>query len=113
MVVALAHGIQRTAIESAILGAVTWYVYLARCADQSLYCGIARNVAARIAAHDAGKGARYTRGRGPLVVLLKRRCPSKGRALRIEYAIKQLTPAQKRALVVEPSRIASIVRQLT
>ena len=51
-----------------------WYVYLVRCADGTLYCGIARDVAARIRAHDAGKGARYTRGRGPLTLLLTRRC---------------------------------------
>jgi putative endonuclease len=67
-----------------------WYVYLARCADGTLYCGIARDVAARIAAHDAGTGARYTRGRGPLTVLVVQRCHSKGRALRLEHAVKQL-----------------------
>jgi putative endonuclease len=78
---------------------MTWYVYLARCADDTLYCGIARDVAKRIAAHDAGTGARYTRGRGPLRVLLIRRCRDKGRALRLEYAIKQLSRAQKEALV--------------
>jgi putative endonuclease len=78
---------------------VTWYVYLARCADGTLYCGIARDVAQRISQHDAGTGARYTRGRGPLRVLLVRRCRGKGRALRLEYSIKQLTRAQKEALV--------------
>jgi putative endonuclease len=77
-----------------------WYVYVARCADGSLYCGIATDVAARIAAHDAGKGARYTRGRGPLAVVLLRRCRTKGTALRVEYAFKQLTRPQKQAAVV-------------
>lgn len=84
-----------------------WYVYLARCADGTLYCGIARDVALRISAHDAGTGARYTRGRGPLRVVLVRRCRDKGRALRLEYSIKQLTRAQKEALVARPARIAA------
>jgi putative endonuclease len=91
---------------------VSWFVYLARCADESLYCGIARDVAARIAQHDAGKGARYTRGRGPLAVVLVRRCRDKGRALRLEYAIKQLTPSAKRALVDDPARLARMGRPL-
>jgi putative endonuclease len=90
---------------------VTWTVYLARCADGTLYCGIARDVTARIAAHDAGIGARYTRGRGPLVVLLLRRCRDKGRALRLEYAIKQLPRAAKEALVVTPARVEAMARR--
>jgi len=85
-----------------------WYVYVARCADGSLYCGIAQ----RIAAHDAGTGARYTRGRGPLQVVLVRRCRDHGRALRIEYAFKQLSRPQKEALVAAPAELARLVRRL-
>jgi putative endonuclease len=85
-----------------------WYVYVARCRDGTLYCGIARDVTARIAAHDAGSGARYTRGRGPLHVVLVRRCADKGRALRLEHAIKQLSRAQKEALVARPAGIARL-----
>ncbi len=77
----------------------SWFVYLARCADDTLYCGIARDVDTRIAQHDAGKGARYTRGRGPLEVLYVQRCASKGTALSLEYAIKQLTRSDKLALL--------------
>lgn len=87
-----------------------WYLYLARCADGSLYCGIARDVAARIAQHDAGKGARYTRGRGPLEVLLVRRCRDKSRALRLELAVKKLSRDEKLALVGAPSRLARMGR---
>lgn len=76
-----------------------WFVYVARCADGSLYCGIAKNVRARIAEHDAGKGAKYTRGRGPLTVCATRRCSSKGDALRLELAIKKLSRSQKEKLV--------------
>ena len=90
---------------------MTWYVYVARCADDTLYCGIARDVARRIAEHDAGTGARYTRGRGPLRVVLVRRRRDKGRALRLEYAIKQLSRAQKEALIAEPAQLAVLVRQ--
>lgn len=91
---------------------MSWFVYVARCADASLYCGIARDIAARIAEHDAGKGAKYTRGRGPLVVVLSRRCRTQGNALRIEHAFKQLTRAQKEALVIAPrARVDALARR--
>jgi len=92
---------------------MTWYVYLARCADGTLYCGIARDVAERIAAHDAGTGARYTRGRGPLRAILVRRCRDKGRALRLEYSIKQLSRAYKEAIVAEPARLERLARSVS
>ncbi len=75
-----------------------WFVYVARCADGSIYTGIARKVAERIAAHDAGKGARYTRGRGPLEVLAMRACATHGNALRLELAVKRLPRPAKEAL---------------
>jgi putative endonuclease len=89
----------------------SWFVYLARCADGTLYCGIARDVAERIAKHDAGTGAKYTRSRGPLALLLVRRCRDKGAALRLEHAIKQLPRAHKLALVERPRRIAALIRR--
>ena len=89
---------------------MSWNVYLARCADLSLYCGIARDVDARVAAHDAGTGARYTRGRGPLTVLAVRRCRDKGVALSIEHAVKQLPRTHKLALVAAPAGLAAIAR---
>jgi predicted GIY-YIG superfamily endonuclease len=67
-------------------------------------------VAARIAAHDAGKGARYTRGRGPLQLLLSRRCRDRGLALRIEHAVKRLSRAEKLALADDPNRLAPLAR---
>lgn len=77
-----------------------WFVYIARCADDTLYCGITNDLVARLAAHNAGKGARYTRTRTPIAILATRRCMTKGRALRVEYQVKQLTRAQKEQLVV-------------
>lgn len=90
----------------------TWHLYLARCADDTLYCGIARNVSERIAAHDAGKGARYTRGRGPLEVLATRRCSDHGLALRLELAVKGLTRTDKLELAASPALLTALVRRV-
>ena len=76
-----------------------WFVYVVRCGDGSLYTGIARDVPARIAAHAAGRGARYTRSRGPFELCVTRRCASKTNALRLELAIKRLTRPEKEALL--------------
>jgi putative endonuclease len=89
-----------------------WFVYVARCADGSLYTGITRDVAERIAAHDAGKGAKYTRGRGPLQVCAVRRCGSKGEALRLELAVKALPRTSKEALG-GPRRFAAFARKVS
>ena len=89
-----------------------WFVYVARCADNTLYTGIAIDVAARLTQHNAGKGARYTRGRGPLTLCAQRRCDSKGEALRLEFAIKRLRQADKEALL-RPRRLAAFARALT
>ena len=87
-----------------------WFVYIARCADDTLYTGIARDVAARLRAHDAGRGARYTRSRGPLALCGQRRCASKGDALRLELAIKRLERNEKLALL-RPRRLAAFARR--
>ncbi len=88
-----------------------WYVYLVRCKDGSLYCGIARDVAARIAQHEKGKGARYTRGRGPLSLVAKRRCGSHGEALRLELAVKAL-PRDAKERLSTPARFRALARSL-
>jgi putative endonuclease len=87
-----------------------WFVYVARCSDGTLYIGIARDVAARIAAHDAGRGARYTRGRGPLQLLAKRRCATQGDALRLELALKRLARPQKLAVAASRRKLASLAK---
>ena len=81
-----------------------------RCADDTLYCGITNDVATRIAEHDAGLGARYTRGRGPLAVVATKRFRSKSRALRVEHAVKQLSRTDK--LAVTEATLAQIARRL-
>jgi putative endonuclease len=89
-----------------------WFVYMAECADGTVYVGIARDVPARIAQHDAGRGARYTRGRGPLRVIATRACANKGDALRLEMALKRLARPEKLALESAPRRLASIAQRL-
>ena len=90
-----------------------WFVYIARCADGTLYVGVALDVAARIAAHDAGRGARYTRGRGPLRLLAKRRCMTKGDALRLELALKRLPRDEKVALASSRHKLGRFARSVT
>lgn len=75
-----------------------WYVYLIECRGGSVYTGITTDVERRYAQHVAGKGARYTRSRPPLRLLARFEYPDRAAASRAEHAIKQLTPARKRAL---------------
>jgi putative endonuclease len=89
-----------------------WFVYIARCADASLYVGVARDVRARIAAHDAGRGARYTRGRGPLDVLATRRCATHGDALRLEAALKRLRRDDKLAVAGSRRRLGALASRV-
>lgn len=76
----------------------SWYVYLIECRDGSLYTGITVDVALRYAKHVAGKGARYTRSHPPLRLLGQCAYADRAEASRVEYRIKQLSPAQKRQL---------------
>ncbi len=75
------------------------FVYILRCRDGSLYTGAAKDVAARLRKHEAGRASRYTRGRRPLTLAWSRRVRTWGAALREEHRIKQLTRSQKEALV--------------
>ena len=92
------------------VGSDPWFVYIARCSDGSLYTGVARDVEARLAAHDSGRGARYTRGRGPLALCAKAKCKSQGEALRLELAVKALSRAAKIALTTGPRRLSIFAR---
>lgn len=79
---------------------MSWFVYMLRCGDGTLYTGITDDVDRRLAAHRAGKGAKYTRGRGPLEVVYREEQPDKGSALRREMEIKRLRREQKEALFI-------------
>ncbi len=76
---------------------MAWFVYIIECRDGSLYTGIAVDVAKRYAKHVAGTGAKYTRSRPPLRLLAMMSCEDRSSALRIEYAVKQLSPHDKLA----------------
>ena len=76
-----------------------WYVYMLRCGDGTLYTGVTDDVERRLAAHRAGKGAKYTRGRGPLELVYQEQVPDKSAALRREAAIKRLRRREKERLI--------------
>lgn len=75
------------------------YVYVLSCADDTLYTGYTTDVARRVAEHDAGEGAKYTRGRTPVDLVHVESFESKSAAMSREYAIKQLSRAEKERLV--------------
>lgn len=75
------------------------YVYIVECRDGTLYTGYTTDVARRVEIHNAGKGARYTRGRTPVRLLYVETCVDKGEALRRELAIKRMSKQAKTRLV--------------
>lgn len=75
------------------------YTYILRCADDTLYCGWTNDLTSRLAAHNSGKGAKYTRGRGPVTLVYSEIFPTQGEAMRREAQIKRLPRAQKQALI--------------
>ena len=76
----------------------TWYLYLLECTDGSIYTGITVDVEARYAAHAARRGARYTRSHPPVRMLAIFEHADRASASKAEYAMKRLTPAEKRAM---------------
>ena len=74
---------------------VDWEVYLVRCADNSLYCGIAKDVKTRIALHNQGKGSKYTKSRRPVKLVASSRKMTRSDALKLEYHVKQLPINEK------------------
>lgn len=78
-----------------------FHVYLARCADGSLYAGFCADLAARETAHNAGKGAKYTRSRLPVKIVYSEECATRSDALKREYAVKSLSKEEKERLVSE------------
>lgn len=78
--------------------AQAWYVYILECADGSLYTGMTNHLTRRLAAHNAGKGAKYTKTRRPVRLRYSEELENRSLALRREAAIKKLSHAQKRAM---------------
>ena len=82
----------------------SWFVYMVRCSDNSLYSGITTDVARRVSEHngEAGgkdKGAKYTKARRPVVLVYKKKCKDRSAAGKAEAALRRLTKAEKEALV--------------
>ncbi len=81
----------------------SWYLYILRCGDGSLYTGITTDVEKRLEVHRSGKGAKYTRGRGPLALVYRERCGSHSDALKRERKIKAMSREEKLRMVEENS----------
>lgn len=76
-----------------------WTVYLARCSDDTLYCGITTDVLRRVREHNRGHGARYTRARTPIELVYAESHPDRASASQREYEIKQMSRQEKDDLV--------------
>lgn len=76
-----------------------WYLYILRCVDGTLYTGITTDVEARLEAHRSGKGAKYTRGRGPLELVYREECEDHSQALKRELAVKAMSREEKQNLI--------------
>ena len=103
--------------KSPIPAAKPWVLYVLRCKDKTLYCGITNDLARRFEQHSNGKGARYTKGRGPLKLVKSWPAESMSAALKAERAFKRLSKEAKQkklrsrsrsdaiSLLLEPSRV--------
>jgi putative endonuclease len=76
------------------------FVYIVRCSDGTLYTGYTTDVAKRVDRHNSGKGAKYTRGRGPVVPLFVWTCGTLRQALRLERTIKRMPRAHKLEMIL-------------
>lgn len=85
-----------------------WVIYIVECADRSLYTGITNDLEQRMAAHETGKGAKYTKHRRPLTLRYTETADSKGDALRREAAIKALDRATKLTLIAAHNGTSAI-----
>ncbi len=80
------------------------WAYLVRCHDGTLYAGWTTDVTARVAAHNSGKGAKYTRGRGPVALVYAEQFATKSEALRQEAALKKMSRAEKEWFIAAHKR---------
>ena len=83
------------AAPAAPVQSAPWFVYILRCADDTLYTGITTDVERRLAAHNAGRGAKYTRCRRPVAAIYTEQCAGHAEALRRERFIKRLSRREK------------------
>ncbi len=86
-----------------------WYLYIVRCRNGSLYTGIATDVERRFAEHQANKGSKYLRGRGPLKLVFKKQIGKKELALKIERLVKKLPKLKKEKLIKTDAGLEEIL----
>ena len=79
--------------------AIEWYVYILECSDKTLYCGITNDLKNRIKVHNERRGAKYTSGRTPVVLVYSEGCSTKSDALKRELQIKKMKKAGKQCLI--------------
>lgn len=84
-----------------IMSSGNHFVYILRCKDETYYTGYARDINNRLKMHEEGKGAKYTRGRGPFTIVYEEEFLSKSEALKREYEIKTLSRREKHSLITE------------
>ena len=85
-----------------------WHLYVIRCRDGSLYTGITTDVARRFAEHQGNVGAKYLRGRGPLLLVFQEKIGSRSLAVRVEAKVKKLTKAKKEELIRDKTPATSV-----
>ncbi len=92
-----------------------WHLYMVRCHDGSLYTGITTNVARRFADHQGNvdKGAKYLRGRKPLLLVFQKKLGSRSLALGVEIKVKKLSKIRKEELIRANTRIDEIIKQIS
>lgn len=82
---------------------VNHYIYILECGDGSYYTGYTNDLTQRLRKHEEGKGAKYTRGRGPLRLVFKESFSTKQEAMRMEFAVKKLNRSEKERIIKEGS----------
>ena len=90
-----------------------YYAYMLRCADNTIYSGYTTDLARRVAAHNRGVGAKYTRSRLPVTLVYYEVFPLKNQALKREAALKRLTHRQKEAIIQGKDEAASLLPATT
>lgn len=86
-----------------------WSLYLIRCRDGELYTGISNDVEQRMAQHREGKGAKFTRGKGPLKLAFHQTVGDRSRASRLEWRVKRLRKKDKERLVGGELELAALL----
>ncbi len=91
-----------------------WHLYLVRCHDGSLYTGITTNVTRRFVEHqkNSGAGAKYLRGRGPLVLVFQKKLGGRSLAMGVESKVKKLPKVRKEELIRNREHIEEIIKQV-